>query len=84
MVDAVRFGCAVDAALVCDEAGSFGLEATTRGRVTDEAVCDDAAPVCDVDLSRAEFVLIDGEFVRRLFPAEPVDLLLPGDLLLTV
>jgi hypothetical protein len=63
--------------LVCDEAGSFELVATTRGRVTDEATCDDDAPVdgFDVDLLRPE-PGVDGEFARLLFPAELDGLLL--------
>jgi len=58
--------------LVCDEAGSFELDATVRGRVTADATCDDAAPVegFDVDLLRTELGPIDGEFERLLFPAE--------------
>ena len=68
---AATFGCEA-AALVCDEAGSFELVATTRGRVTDEATCDDDAPVegFDVDLLRPEVGPVDGEFERLLFPAE--------------
>jgi hypothetical protein len=58
--------------VVCEEAGSFELDATTRGRVTDEATCVDDPPVegFDVDLLRPEPGLADGEFERLLFPAE--------------
>jgi len=70
-VAAAIFGCEA-AALVCDEAGSFELDATTRGRVTDEATCDEDAPVegFDVDLLRPELGPVDVEFERLLFPAE--------------
>jgi hypothetical protein len=53
--------------LVGDEVGSFEPDATTRGRVTDEAAWDDDEPagfVCDADLSRTELVPVDGEFER--------------------
>jgi hypothetical protein len=70
-VAAAGFGCEA-VPLVCDEAGSFELDATIRGRVTDEATCDDDAPVegFDVDLLSPEFAPVDGEVERLLFPAE--------------
>ena len=70
-VAAAGFGCEA-AALVCDEAGSFEFAATIRGRVTDEATCDDDAPAegFDVDLLRPEPGPVDGKFERLLFPTD--------------
>jgi hypothetical protein len=80
LVAAVRFGCAGEAAFICDVAGIFELDETTRGRVADVAPGDDDAAVegFEFDLPRPALAPFDGKFERALFPAA-LDVLTPLD-----